>query len=193
MVMATAMLFGALWVGAGTPAHAGGSCSHPASMKGGLDVDLRENCFNPTVLRVAPGTTVTWTNREAVDHTVTGLGVTWGVADPLHEGDSVTFRFTKPGIYPYECVIHYGMVGAVVVGDGALGAVSAYVAPEQLPAAQAPAQASPVVKIVRVASKPAAAVSGGPWRTAAVVGWAVAAAMALGFAVVRLRRPAPTG
>jgi plastocyanin len=188
--MATAMLFGALWMGAGSSAHAGGSCFRPASAKAGLHVDLRENCFNPTVLRVAAGTTITWTNREAVDHTVTGLGVTWGVADPLHQGDSVTFRFSKPGIYPYECVIHYGMVGAVVVGDGSLGSVSAYVAPEEVPAAPEPP--SPAVKIVRVASKPDPAASGGSWVGVALAGWGAAGAMVLALAVVRMRRRAPT-
>ena len=35
----------------------------------------------------------------------------------------VTYRFTEAGVYPYVCTYHVGMVGAVVVGDGAGGAI----------------------------------------------------------------------
>jgi hypothetical protein len=31
---------------------------------------------------------------------------------------SAAWRFERPGVYPYYCVIHPGMVGAVVVGGG---------------------------------------------------------------------------
>ena len=28
------------------------------------------------------------------------------------------YRFDQDGVYPYSCLIHPGMVGAIVVGDG---------------------------------------------------------------------------
>jgi hypothetical protein len=32
--------------------------------------------------------------------------------------DTVSYRFQNSGVFPYFCLIHPGMVGAVVVGDG---------------------------------------------------------------------------
>jgi plastocyanin len=40
-----------------------------------------DDCFEATVLRVQPGSEVSWTNRDAVEHTVTGVGGTWGSLD----------------------------------------------------------------------------------------------------------------
>jgi copper binding plastocyanin/azurin family protein len=71
------------------------------------------------VLYVEPGTDVTWTNRDAMTHVVVGVGDSWG--DPgisLMQGDTVRYRFDQDGVYPYSCLIHPGMVGAIVVGDG---------------------------------------------------------------------------
>ena len=36
---------------------------------------------------------------------------------------SVTYRFSEPGVYPYLCTYHVGMVGVVVVGNGVGGAI----------------------------------------------------------------------
>ena len=52
-------------------------------------------------------------------HVVVGVGDSWG--DPgisLVQGDTVRYRFDQDGVYPYSCLIHPGMVGAIVVGDG---------------------------------------------------------------------------
>jgi hypothetical protein len=58
---------------------------------------------------------VTWTNRDKVEHTVTGVGREWGDYEPMMEGGTANNRFDKAGVYPYFCVFHPGMVGAVVV------------------------------------------------------------------------------
>jgi hypothetical protein len=42
----------------------------------------------------------------------------WGNADDIAEGESVAYAFDNPGVYPYFCILHPGMVGAIVVGDG---------------------------------------------------------------------------
>jgi hypothetical protein len=34
------------------------------------------------------------------------------------QGETVSYRFDQDGVYPYSCLIHPGMVGAIVVGDG---------------------------------------------------------------------------
>jgi plastocyanin len=98
-----------------TSAVAGGSCHFPATDGPGISVKVEGLCFGPTVLRIKPGQKVTWTNHDPFAHTVTGLGFQWASNGDLNQGESFTALFTKPGVYPYSCTIHPGMVGAVVV------------------------------------------------------------------------------
>ncbi|MEO8538566.1 MAG: cupredoxin domain-containing protein [bacterium] len=102
-----------------TEAHAGGGCRSRASSEASGDaVRMDEGCFVPTVLRVETGTEVTFANKSEVSHTVSGATLEWGSYDPLGNGDAVTYNFDKPGTYPFFCLLHPGMIGAVVVGDG---------------------------------------------------------------------------
>jgi plastocyanin len=98
---------------------AGGGCHSTELTDGsGVAVDLTKNCFEPNVLRVDAGQTVTWTNRDPDPHTVTGVAESFGDYTELSEGGAVTHEFHDPGVFPYFCVIHPSMVGAIVVGDG---------------------------------------------------------------------------
>lgn len=79
-------------------------------------VTIDNFAFGPAAITVAPGTKVTWTNRDDEPHTVTS------VDDPkpfksgaLDTGDSFSFTFDKPGTYRYFCSIHPHMTGTVVV------------------------------------------------------------------------------
>ena len=73
--------------------------------------------FQPTVLYVDEGAEVTWVNKDAMPHTVTGAYIGWGSEKMLSQGDSITQKFEKEGVYPFYCMLHPGMVGTVVVGD----------------------------------------------------------------------------
>ena len=98
----------------------GGKTCHDPDHVGvsGITVDAKESCFLPTILYVDEGATVTWTNRDHVPHSVTGLAAAWGTKEKtLQQGDSVSVEFSDPGVYPYTCFLHPGMVGAVVVGE----------------------------------------------------------------------------
>src|SRR5437867_3934857 len=101
------------------PARAGGGC-HMTDFtdQRGLQVDLKQACFTPTVLRILPGQTVTFLNADDITHTVTGAAGSWGNYEDLQPHASVTYRFAASGVYPYFCAIHPGMVGAILVGDG---------------------------------------------------------------------------
>jgi plastocyanin len=100
-------------------ASAGGGChSDVFSYEANTQVELTKNCFTPTVTRVQPGDTVTFTNSDPDPHTVTGAARTWGSDDKVNAGASVRYRFDESGVFPYFCYLHPSMVGAVVVGDG---------------------------------------------------------------------------
>lgn len=103
----------------GTPVEAGGGChAEKITDERGVGVALEKNCFQPTVVRVDPGQQVEFTNEDPDAHTVTGVANSWGTYDELGEGDTVSYQFDEPGVFPYFCVLHPSMVGAVVVGDG---------------------------------------------------------------------------
>jgi hypothetical protein len=75
-------------------------------------------CFTPTVVRVAPGETVTWENLDSVDHNVYSSG--FGT-ETLRGGMSGSVTFDESGVFPYVCIFHPGMMGTVVVDDAATG------------------------------------------------------------------------
>jgi hypothetical protein len=76
-------------------------------------VETRSACFTPTVLRVPVGTTVTFANRDGLEHSLSGVGMDFAELGPDQAADQ---RFDRPGVYAYQCYLHPGMTGAVVVG-----------------------------------------------------------------------------
>jgi plastocyanin len=70
--------------------------------------------FGPETLTVAVGTTVTWTNRDDIPHTVVS---TDGVfkSKVRDTDEKFSYTFTKAGTYPYFCSVHPKMTGKVVV------------------------------------------------------------------------------
>lgn len=75
--------------------------------------------FGPQNIAVKAGDTVTWTNQDAILHTVTaGTSKDPGTAFNAKMdgvGSTFSFTFTKPGTYPYHCSIHEVMQGVVTV------------------------------------------------------------------------------
>lgn len=104
-------------------ASGGGGCGRSVTDEAGTTVEIRWFCFGPTILRAPEGATVTFVNQDPVPHNVLGAAGAWGGYERLGEGREVSYTFTEPGVYPYACTYHPGMVGAVVVGDGAGGAI----------------------------------------------------------------------
>jgi plastocyanin len=78
------------------------------------DVAIDNFSFNPHTLTVAPGTIVTWVNRDDVPHTVTANGKAFD-SKALDTDDRFSHAFTAPGIYPYFCAVHPHMTGQIIV------------------------------------------------------------------------------
>jgi plastocyanin len=118
MLLGMALSAGLLLAPSTAAASGGGGCGRQVTDAAGTTVTIRNYCFGPTILRVAPRETVTWINKDADLHTVVGANAVWGDFSTLRRAARVTYRFVRPGVYPYVCTYHPGMVGAVVVGDG---------------------------------------------------------------------------
>ena len=71
--------------------------------------------FSPDVITVAPGTTVHWTNRDDIPHTVVSDDKTTFKSKVMDTDEQFSYTFTKPGTYGYFCSIHPHMTGKVVV------------------------------------------------------------------------------
>ncbi|MFZ2005241.1 MAG: cupredoxin family copper-binding protein [Stellaceae bacterium] len=79
-------------------------------------VTIDNFAFGPALTIVAPGTKVTWINKDEEPHTVTSAdgGLTFK-SPALDTGDKFSFTFDKPGTYKYFCSIHPHMAGTIVV------------------------------------------------------------------------------
>jgi plastocyanin len=71
--------------------------------------------FSPAVITVAPGTTIRWTNRDDIPHTVVSDDHTTFKSKVIDTDEQFTYTFTKPGTYSYFCSIHPKMTGQIVV------------------------------------------------------------------------------
>lgn len=79
-----------------------------------VEVKIDNFSFGPTELKVAVGTTVTWTNGDDIPHTVVSTDGAFK-SKVLDTDEKFSFAFSKAGTYPYFCSIHPKMTGKVVV------------------------------------------------------------------------------
>lgn len=119
-VAATAVLIVCL----APPVSAGGGCHGPFTDELTTTVGLGMNCFTPTIARVSPGDTVRFVNKDNVPHAIGGIGDTFGHHVELAGKKELSFTFKDEGVFPYVCIYHPGMGGAIVVGDGQGGAAA---------------------------------------------------------------------
>jgi plastocyanin len=172
-------------------ASGGGGCGRPVTDEQGTRITIRGFCFSPTILRVPPGESVTWVNKDGVSHNVLGANAVWGGFNQLRRGGDVTYQFVRPGVYPYVCTYHPGMVGAVVVGTAAGPGAAGVTTTQAGPVTQVLPTPAPEPATVIASAPVGARVEPGAWPTVTlvVVGLFLAAAVAL---IVQRRRRATT-
>lgn len=75
--------------------------------------------YREAMIQVPVGTTVTWTNQDAIEHSATAgeQAVPSGAFDSglFLQGESFSFTFDAPGVYSYFCSRHPSMQGVVEV------------------------------------------------------------------------------
>jgi plastocyanin len=84
-----------------------------------LAADIKTFQFQPKAIEVHAGATVTWTNQDNIDHTVTS-GTPESpdgafASASFGKGKSFTATFERPGEYAYFCSKHKSMHGTVKV------------------------------------------------------------------------------
>ena len=78
-------------------------------------VEITGSAFQPGDITVAPGTTVVWTNRDEIPHTVTSSTGKTLASKALDTGDHFEYTFATAGDYTYYCLVHPFMTGIVHV------------------------------------------------------------------------------
>lgn len=74
--------------------------------------------FSPANVTLHVGQIVQWTNTGSVTHTVTFMNYPY-LSDPtLTPGGTWEVKVNTAGTYPYQCTIHSGMTGTLVVTGG---------------------------------------------------------------------------
>jgi plastocyanin len=80
------------------------------------EVKIDNFSFGPQSLTVPVGTTVVWTNRDDIPHTVVSSDDAKTFKSKVLDTDEkFSFTFTKTGTYPYFCSVHPKMTGKVIV------------------------------------------------------------------------------
>jgi plastocyanin len=77
-------------------------------------VTMAGMAFSPSCIKVAAGTTVTFTNNDTTTHDVTANDGSYQSAF-LSPGQSYTRTYATAGTSAYHCSIHPSMVGTVIV------------------------------------------------------------------------------
>jgi len=79
-------------------------------------VEIRQLAYGEDELRIRPGTTVTWVNRDPLIHTVTADDGSFD-SDSIEPEARWSRTFPEAGTFPYHCTPHPFMTARVVVAD----------------------------------------------------------------------------
>ena len=109
LVLAAALLLAACSGGGGSSSSSGSVATSTKS------ITISNFMFSPMHATVAPGSTVSVTNKDSVTHTLTATGGQFNTGD-IGPGQTKTFTApSKAGTYNYICNIHQYMMGTIVV------------------------------------------------------------------------------
>ena len=100
----------------GSPTSSGsGAPTGSGEAKSTNAITISNFMFSPMSVSVAPGSTVSVTNKDSTAHTLTATGGQFNTGD-INGGQTKTFTApSKAGTYNYICNIHQYMMGTIVV------------------------------------------------------------------------------
>lgn len=91
-----------------------GNNTNPGTTSTSNKVSIANMSFVAATTNVDKGTTVTWTNNDDMQHTVTADDNSF-TSGNLSKGDTYSHTFNDAGTVAYHCKIHPGMTASVVV------------------------------------------------------------------------------
>jgi plastocyanin len=97
----------ALWLVAASSAS---SAAPPESPQ----IVIKDFMFMPNSLTVKAGSTATWVNNDDEPHSVVSDTGSFR-SGAVDTNETFSFKFDKPGTYPYHCALHPRMVATIIV------------------------------------------------------------------------------
>jgi plastocyanin len=92
------------------------AAASPTTAGGRDSITISNFMFSPMTITVAPGATITVTNKDSAAHTLTSTDGTTFNSGIINQNQTKTITVpTKPGKYSYICNIHQYMVGTINV------------------------------------------------------------------------------
>lgn len=85
-----------------------------AALENPAAISIDNFTFAPAELTVPVGTTVKWSNRDDIPHSIVGNNAAFRSA-ALDTDDAYTFTFKNVGTFTYFCGLHPHMTGKVIV------------------------------------------------------------------------------
>ena len=79
-----------------------------------VQIEIENFVFKPAEITVAPGTKVTWINKDEAPHTATSTEQKFN-SGGLDTDDKFSFVFNEKGDYPYFCTLHPHMKALIKV------------------------------------------------------------------------------
>jgi len=85
-----------------------------AAAQDSVTIDIIDFAFSNGSMTIEAGTTVTWVNQGAVNHTATANDGSFDT-DTIAPGGSASVTFDTPGTFSYFCEIHPNMTATITV------------------------------------------------------------------------------
>lgn len=82
-----------------------------------VEIDIAQVAYRKSEIRIPPGTTVRWVNKDPIGHTATAEDGSWSSA-LIGPGEIYERTFDRPGRYAFYCIPHPFMTGVVIVEGG---------------------------------------------------------------------------
>jgi plastocyanin len=97
-------------------ASANAASAHASETQATLVWMAKSYRFDPLVIEIPAGTTLTWVNDDNFTHNVQFTGGLQWTSPAVRPGESTSYTFDVPGTYDYLCVFHsHNMRGQIVV------------------------------------------------------------------------------
>jgi plastocyanin len=78
------------------------------------EVFIQGMAFTPATITVAANTTITWTNKDAIAHTVTSDTKLFD-SGSIGANGTYSHTFATAGTFSYHCTVHPTMTASVIV------------------------------------------------------------------------------
>jgi plastocyanin len=95
-----------------SPLYGTSSTGNKGGQPGANEVWIQGMAFNPASVTVTAGTTIKWTNKDSITHTVTADDNSFDSGNIAANG-TFSHTFSSAGTFTYHCKIHPNMTASV--------------------------------------------------------------------------------